>query len=173
MFSPEEGKLYGSRDVSFNEKLVFTDKYKSKELEHWEKIETEINQNTWFTEFEKETKDAETKDEMKRGRGRPRKNKANDDIQITDDDTHALLANINGDPVTYEEAINSSDRLKWMEEIENELESLNKNQVCKLVDRSIIIKENRKTNIIDSRWVLKRKIEPDNSVQSPTCNKRF
>ena len=42
----------------------------TKELEHWEKkIETEINQNTWFTEFEKETEDTETKDEMKRGRG--------------------------------------------------------------------------------------------------------
>ena len=102
---------------------------------------------------------------MKRGRGRPRKNKANDDIQITDDDTHAFLANINGDHVIYKEAINSSDRLKWMEAIENELESLNKNQVWKLVDRSIIIKENRKPNIIDSRWMLKRKIEPNNSVR--------
>ena len=74
--------------------MLFTDKYKSKELEHWEKIETEINQNIWFTEFEKEMEDIETKDEMKRGRGRPRKNKANDDIEITDDDTHALLANM-------------------------------------------------------------------------------
>ena len=59
MFSPEEGKLYENRDVRFNEKLVFTDKYKSKELEHWEKIETEINQNTWFTEFDKETEDTQ------------------------------------------------------------------------------------------------------------------
>ena len=62
--------------------------------------------------------DTQTKDEMKRGRGRPkrrrkRKNKGNDDIQITDDDTHALLANINGDPVTYKEVINSADRLEW------------------------------------------------------------
>ena len=48
-----------------------------------------------------------------------------------------------------------------MEELENELESLNKNQVWKLVDRSSVISENRKPNIIDSRWVLKRKIESD------------
>ena len=129
MFSPEEGKLYKSRDVRFNEKLVFTDKYNAKDLKHWEKIETEINQNTWFTEFEKETEDTETKDEMRRGRGRPRKNKANDDIQITDDDMHAFLANINGDPVTYKEAINSPDRLEWIEAIENELESLNKKKI--------------------------------------------
>ena len=82
---------------------------------------------TWFTEFEKETEDTEAKDEMKRGRGRPRKNKGNDDIQITDDDTHALLANINGDPVTYKEAIDSPDRLEWIKPIESELDSLNKN----------------------------------------------
>ena len=122
-------------------------------------------QTTWFTEFEKETEDVETKAEMKRGRGRPRKNKANDVIQITDDDTYALLANINGDPVTYKEAVNGSDRLKWTEAIESELESLNKNQVWKLVDRSSISRENGKLNIIDSRWVLKRKIEPDNTVR--------
>ena len=129
LFSPEEGKLYESRDVRFNEKLVFTDTYKSKELEHWEKIETEINQNTWFTEFEKEMEDTEAKDKIKRCRGRPRKNRANDDIRIRDEDTHVLLVNINGDHVTYKEAINSSDRLKWMEAIENELESLNKKKI--------------------------------------------
>ena len=49
LFSPEEGKLYGSRDVRFNEKLVFVDKYKGKELENWEKIETKIDLDTWFT----------------------------------------------------------------------------------------------------------------------------
>ena len=52
LFSPEVGGLYESRDVRFNEKLVFADKYKTKELEHWEKVETEINSDTWFTEFE-------------------------------------------------------------------------------------------------------------------------
>ena len=137
--------------------MVFVDKYEVKELEHWEKIETEIDSDTWFTEFEKETEDVETKVEAKRGRGRPRKNKTNDHIQITDDDTHALLANMNGDPFTYEEAINSSDRLEWIKAIESELDSLNKNEVWKLVDRSSVISENRKPNIIDSRWVLKRK----------------
>ena len=109
-------------------KLVFTNKYKTKDLEHRERIETEINPNTLFPEFEKETENTKAKDKMKKGRGRPRKNRANDDIKITNEDMHALLANINGDPATYKEAINSSDRLKWMEAIENELESLNKNQ---------------------------------------------
>ena len=35
----------------------------------------------------------------------------------------------------------------------------------KLVGRSLIIRENRKPNILDSRWVLKRKIESDNSIR--------
>ena len=122
------------------------------------RLETEIDSDTKFTEFEKETEDVETKEETKKGRRRLRKNKTNDDIQITDDDTHALLANINGDPGTYKEAINSPDRLEWIKAIESELDSLNKNQVWKLVDRSSVISENRKPNIIDSRWVLNRKV---------------
>ena len=67
LFSLEEGKLYESQDVRFNGKLVFVDKYKGKELEHWAKVETEIDSDTWFTEFENETEDVETKEETKRG----------------------------------------------------------------------------------------------------------
>ena len=72
LLSPEEGKLYESRDVRFNEKLVFTDKYKAKDLEHWEKIETEINQNTWFTEFEKPNSEEHSDRSVPNGQSRSR-----------------------------------------------------------------------------------------------------
>ena len=46
-----------------------------------------------------------------------------------------MLTAVNGDPVSYQEAIKAADKSEWIEAINNELEYMNKNRVWKLVDR--------------------------------------
>ena len=119
LLRPEEGKIYESRDVRFNEKLVFRNKYKRTEISDWETVNLEINPDTWFVEHDNETKTIESEGEPKRGRGCPRKRKENitQEMGIDDKTTHVLLAEVNGDSVNYEKAMKATDRLKWTEAI--------------------------------------------------------
>ena len=56
-----------------------------------------------------------------------------------------------GEPQSYEEAISSNDKCKWIEAMKEEMASLEKNQTWTLVDRPI------GHSIVGSRWLFKRK----------------
>ena len=64
---------------------------------------------------------------------------------------HILLATINKDPCTYEEAINSEDREMWLKAIQDELNSMNENGVWELINRPKADQNGKRPNIIDSR----------------------
>jgi hypothetical protein len=70
----------------------------------------------------------------------------------------ALKAVVDGTPVTYKQAINSSDKEKWKEAFKIELENIKRNNTYKL----------RKTKngekAIGCKWVLKIKRKPDGSI---------
>lgn len=59
------------------------------------------------------------------------------------------------DPNSYTEAMNREDNNEWHKAMEEEIASLMKNKVWILVDRP------EGTNIVTSRWVLKKKRKPD------------
>ncbi|XP_023247787.1 uncharacterized protein LOC111643806 [Copidosoma floridanum] len=71
--------------------------------------------------------------------------------EVEDEMSHALIAGLIKDPANYKEAVASSDRDKWLRAIDEELESMRKNQVWKLVERPTVNAEGGKPNIIDSR----------------------
>ena len=54
---------------------------------------------------------------------------------------------------------------EWQEAINDEFNSLNKMKVWNIVDRPTMSSDGNKPNIIDSKWVFKRKIEKDGNVK--------
>ena len=85
--------------------------------------------------------------------------------KFKDDINHALLCKINNDPLTFEEAMNSNESHLWELAILQELKSLYKNKVWKIVNRPNKSKEGKMPNIIDSKWVFKRKIDKDGKIK--------
>ena len=55
--------------------------------------------------------------------------------RLTDELFHALLAKIYSDPVSYDDAMNSKDKEKWQDAINNELNAMIRNDVWIIVDR--------------------------------------
>ncbi|XP_024888827.1 uncharacterized protein LOC112465496 [Temnothorax curvispinosus] len=94
-------------------------------------------------------------------------NAESEQAEIKDNDElyHALLADINLDPINYKEAMLTKDKRLWQKAIEDELNSMNKNEVWELVSRPTITSDGKKANIIDSRWVFKQKIESDGKIK--------
>ena len=86
-----------------------------------------------------------------------------DSSNLCDKVVYALLAEINKDRSTYNEAMKSKEKDKWQAAINEELSSMHKNQVWKIIKRPFATEDEEEPNIMDSRWVLKRKQEKDGS----------
>ena len=71
--------------------------------------------------------------------------------------SYALLAN--DEPVTYQEAINSSDSQQWQEAMQEEHNSLLDNNTWELVDRP------PKTKPLTGKWIFKKKYHSDGSIE--------
>lgn len=63
------------------------------------------------------------------------------------------------EPAAYEDAVNSKDIKRWISAMDEEFESLVKNQTWKLVDAPA------KQNVIDNRWVFKVKTSPSGVIE--------
>ena len=66
--------------------------------------------------------------------------------------------NVEGDPQTYAEAMESKDAVLWKEAIEDEMESLTQNHTCELTD----LPEGART--IGCRWIFKKKLRADGTL---------
>lgn len=68
---------------------------------------------------------------------------------------------MNNDPTNFKEAMMSPENDDWKKAIQEELSSIEENQVWKLVDKPKAMSDGSKLNLIDSRWIFKRKIEKE------------
>ncbi|XP_072080991.1 uncharacterized protein [Arachis hypogaea] len=80
-------------------------------------------------------------------------------LMVQDDVENGINYDDN-DPKTYEEAMQSSESLKWQSAIESEIESMRINNVWTLVEPSKDIKP------IGCKWVYKKKIGADGKVET-------
>jgi len=63
------------------------------------------------------------------------------------------------DPLTYEEAMNRPDKDLWKKAIEEEFDSINKNNVWTIVDKPL------GKNIVSTKWIFKIKKNPEGDIQ--------
>ncbi|XP_011684310.1 PREDICTED: uncharacterized protein LOC105447802 [Wasmannia auropunctata] len=77
----------------------------------------------------------------------------------------AMLATINRDPISYSEAMASTEQREWTAAINEELQSMKDNHVWKIVPRPKSSKDGKRPNIIDSKWVFKRKTSDDGGIK--------
>lgn len=95
----------------------------------------------------------------------PGVNESSKQSRVKDEVYHALLAHINDDPISFKEAMNSKEKESWRSAIDEELNSLRRNDVWEIVSRPQRGSNGRKPNIIDSRWVFKRKIGQNKNIK--------
>lgn len=72
---------------------------------------------------------------------------------------HSLLIALGEETMSYEEVIQRDDSSKWKKAMQEELEALKRNTTWKLV------KPPRNAKILDNKWVLKTKNNPDGSAE--------
>ena len=69
-------------------------------------------------------------------------------------------------PQSYEQAINGPYAKQWIKALKDEIKSLIRNKVFKLIDESEMPKD---ANLITAKWVFKVKPNPDGSVERFKC----
>lgn len=74
-----------------------------------------------------------------------------------DNNFYCFLAEIKGDPTSYVEAMHTLEHVAWRKAADDELNSMDENRVWELVEKPAKMSDGSKLNLIDSRWVFKRK----------------
>ncbi|XP_043475029.1 uncharacterized protein LOC122506779 [Leptopilina heterotoma] len=160
--NPESGKFFKSRNVRFNEKMVYGDKYGSESIRNWPDKEIERSKNEWFLKFENDDVTKVTNEYVQSRSEKFEFPSIEEEFQNTRDKAsdqilHCLHASINNDPQTFKQASESKHKNEWTHAINDELDSLKRNKVWSLVDRPKFSKYGKKPNIIDSKCVFKQK----------------
>ena len=151
LYDIERARVFYSRDVVFDE----TRNGIEKELESKESdkpcVQFEHSIDDSSPEDEEQTPSQDSEQTLRRSSRQRREPEYY---------SHGVsIADISDDPTTLKEALSSSDKSKWVDAMEKEMESLHTNKVWDLVE----LPKDRKT--VGSKWVFKTKRSADGTVE--------
>ena len=147
-------KIFFSRDVIFNEdKFRFTKEERNKQ----NKTTTEVEPEEEFLRIEANEENERSDDnEDEVPLSRPKRTIRTPDYY--GEWVHLADSNIS-EPKTVSEAMSSNEKDEWMNAMENEINSLKKHDVWKLVE----LPEGRKT--VGCKWIYKLKHDEDGNIE--------
>ena len=158
LWDPKANKIVISRDVVFDEKamLQHTQEEQKQVLKNCSTNENVVQVDLEEYDREKDTHHAESSnsdDQQYRSiaTDRPRRNIRPPTKYGFEDLVSYALITSNGDPTTFQEAVQSQEKSRWMGAMVEEMESLHKNQTWELVE----LPEGKRA--IGCKWVYKKK----------------
>ncbi|GJR52310.1 retrotransposon protein, putative, ty1-copia subclass [Tanacetum coccineum] len=168
-------KIIISRDVVFIESLMYKDTFKGagaadsgKEVEFEVELQGSRNMDNYVLVRDRAKRTvaipARYRDEGNVSLSRPSGSRVEDDMAayafaiVEEEDAH--------EPITFQEAINSSEKDEWVRAIKEEMSSLEKNHTWELVDQPPGQK------LVSCKWLYKIK-EGIEGVQKPMCKARL
>ena len=154
LYDTTKGKVFYSRDVRFNEtKQEMVPKTDMPDTEFLVELDLSNDSEASFKDSEEELPSNNTIEPVLRRSGRERRQP---DFYGVEANTVGELKN---EPANIEEALQSPKRDKWMNAMEQEMKSLEENEVWELVK----LPKDRKT--VGCKWVYKLKSGPDGSIE--------
>lgn len=149
LWDEDQRKIYIYRDVIFNEKK---DNFARQEFEDEEKSEEkeEIVERNGMEEEKAEIEEIEQNEEAEENKSQARRSTRQRRVpeKLKKDYVFDYFAML-----TYEEATNGPEKEKWKIAIEEEKESLEKNETWKVVNES----EAKDKKVLSSKWIFKIK----------------
>lgn len=155
-------KVFYSRDVVFDEKHYASDKEEISNEDEGDLVDIVLEPETESNDSEDSIATDTTESVTTEESNGPELRRSNRERRQTDfygTWVNTATANQYQDPSTFDEASQSSEKSKRMEAMEKEMTSLKANDVYELVE----LPKGRKA--IGSKWVYKRKMKSDGSVE--------
>ena len=157
LYDIERKKVFFSRDVVFNENVNGIEKESVSNDSDTRFVQIKCSDEEDHTESfneeeEQESLQEEDSDTGLRRSSRERRKPDYYGVRVT-------VADTSGDPTSLKEALASSDKTKWVNAMEKEMESLHVNEVWDLVE----LPKDKKT--VGSKWVFKTKRSANGTVE--------
>ena len=156
LYDTTRGRVFFSRDTRFNEIKEKVQKLTKPDTEFLVELDLSYDSETSSKDTEDVQEDLPTDSTAEPTLRRSGRERRPPDYYGVEANTVGELQN---EPASFDDVLQSSKRDKWMNAMEQEMKSLKENEVWEMVE----LPKDRKT--VGSKWVYKLKSGPDGSIE--------